>query len=137
MVSSCINWNKSFTNKGYGKRKYKKKTWRAHRAAWDEVFGEIPKGMCVLHKCDNRACVNIEHLFLGTVKDNNLDMIQKGRNNLYGAKKLSWEDVDFIRNSNSSRVQLASKFNVTVGTITNIKKYHTWRGNPIGGVVQN
>lgn len=51
----------------------------AHRASYKIYKGEIPKGMLVLHDCDNRLCVNPDHLFLGTHKDNTQDMIRKGR----------------------------------------------------------
>ena len=52
-----------------------------HRAAWMAVHGPIPEGMWVLHKCDTPACVNVEHLFLGTPTDNIKDMMAKGRAN--------------------------------------------------------
>lgn len=51
----------------------------AHRFSWLLNFGDIPKGMCVLHRCDNSLCVNPKHLFLGTQRDNVLDMFAKGR----------------------------------------------------------
>lgn len=52
---------------------------RAHRAAWELFCEPIPVGMSVLHRCDNRLCVRLDHLFLGTQKDNMRDMAQKGR----------------------------------------------------------
>lgn len=78
-MSTCKLWPKSCTPQGYGKLQVNGVTLLAHRVAWEEEYGPIPKGMCVLHHCDNPPCVNTEHLFLGTYLDNNRDMWAKGR----------------------------------------------------------
>lgn len=50
-----------------------------HRQAWENCYGKIPENMRVLHKCDIPTCVNVDHLFLGTQKDNVADCVTKGR----------------------------------------------------------
>jgi len=52
---------------------------KAHRVAWELEHGQIPDGLCILHRCDNRPCCNVDHLFIGTVDDNNKDRAAKGR----------------------------------------------------------
>lgn len=64
---------------GYGKFCWNRHCNSAHRFAWISVFGEIPSGLFVCHKCDNRTCQNPSHLWLGTAADNNRDMFRKGR----------------------------------------------------------
>lgn len=78
--NECWEWNKYCFESGYGQFSIKSKATRAHRFGW-EFFNKksIPKGMFVLHKCDNRKCQNPNHLFIGSQRDNVLDMINKGR----------------------------------------------------------
>lgn len=79
--SSCWEWKAGTFSFGYGKFGLAGRTRRAHQVAWELVKGPIPSGKCVLHTCDNPACVNVRHLYLGTKKDNALDREVRGRGN--------------------------------------------------------
>ena len=79
--TGCWEWQgtRNKSGKGYGHLKIKGRTVSAHRVSFSTFKHEIPKGMLVCHKCDNPTCINPEHLFLGTPKDNVLDRDIKGR----------------------------------------------------------
>jgi hypothetical protein len=79
-VGACAEWTGSRHPDGYGQMSVDNKTRRASRLAWEMVHGPIPKGLCVCHKCDNPACVEPSHLWLGTKAQNWDDMRRKGRN---------------------------------------------------------
>ncbi len=129
-ATGCILWTGLRDRKGYGLIHISdggiKSNKQAHRLAWEIAHGEIPSGLCVLHKCDNPPCVNIEHLFIGTTLDNSRDMVAKGR---CWKSKLTPGQVREIRIKAQPGVMmktLAKEYGVTPGTISNIVHKKTW-----------
>lgn len=130
----CWIWVGTYDKGGYGR--FGSQTKPAHRAMWEMLFGEIENGMHILHKCDNRGCVNPLHLFLGTNYDNIQDKWAKGRGvvpGLYGENhgmaKLTNEEVRKLREKHSTGRyllrELASEFGINEGHVSAIVNYKT------------
>ena len=134
--SSCWLWLGSVRSSGYG---YFRRTENgivvrksAHRYFYTEYKGEIPEGLYILHTCDNPLCVNPEHLYAGTAKQNAQDregrqrgQHVKGENQ--GSSKLTDQDILNIRASSDSQRKLAKQYNVSQHTIWCIVNHITWR----------
>lgn len=114
---------------------YKNGSIAVHRASYMVWKGEIPKGMYVLHKCDNRACINPEHLFLGTHIDNMNDMKKKNRQHKrpgqsHHVNKLKNKDVLEIRrlwkSGKETQSSLSKKYYVSIACIHNVVKRKSW-----------
>ena len=132
--SGCWLWlGMQQYGKLYGIFCWKNKNIKAHRASWEIYRGPIPDGIHVLHKCDVPSCVNPDHLFLGTQRDNVEDCHRKGRNNsLKGERqhlaKLTADIVIEIRASSGSTLEeLGHKYGVTKSTIGRVLSRKTWK----------
>ena len=106
-----------------------------HRLSWFLANGPIPYGLHVLHKCDVRSCVNPDHLFIGTAKDNIRDMMAKGRRvwqygERNGAHKLTERDVVDILTDRISTQEAMDTFSVTDGCIRAIQTGKRWKHVP-------
>ena len=107
------------------------KTQRMHRYIYEQNFGKIPAGLVVRHKCDNRACINPEHLEIGTVADNNMDRNLRDRQmrgvNQRLAKLNDEKAKEIFLDDITPRSVLAKKFGVKQSQIWCIKNRITWK----------
>lgn len=134
-TGDCWEWMAGKFTAGYGTFYMDGRSRYAHRVSYLLSKGNLDDDMLVCHKCDNRSCVNPDHLFLGTHLDNHRDKERKGRGNqVRGEKhymaKLTEKDVLTIRASKGRVMQkdLASKFNIHPTTISHIWRGITWNG---------
>lgn len=134
--TGCIEWTAKRNHNGYGIMLVTgsgDKKILTHRVAWEIANGPIPAGMYVLHRCDNPPCVNIEHLFLGTLADNNRDKYEKGRcprGERCGKSNLTDDDIREIRRlyetGSLSQQAIAEQFGIVQQSVHKIVAHKRW-----------
>lgn len=132
-AGGCAEWTAATDPNGYGEFHHNGHVKRAHRVAWEIASGRpIPHGMMVLHRCDNRRCVNWQHLFIGTHQDNMADMQAKGRKaSVRGPNnpraKLEPEQVAAVKADPRPQRVIARDFGISKSQVGNIKRGEQWR----------
>ena len=132
--NGCLEWGGHRNRWGYGKIGIgRNTTFTVHRVVWELLHGKIPCGLFVLHKCDNPPCVDPNHLFLGTAKENTLDAVRKGRmarGERASQSKLTPDQVREIRRIYASGGigchTLAKQFSVSPPSIHSIVRKKNW-----------
>ena len=122
----CWNWLASYRG-FYGQFWVNGNMIKSHRYAYEIIFGKIPEGMCVLHKCDNPKCCNPEHLFLGTQEDNIHDACIKVR----GHFRLNWRKVNEVRElyktGKYTQRQLVKLLSISLSNVSKIISNKIWK----------
>lgn len=133
--NECWEWI-AHTQLGYGRFRQNNTMVQAHRFSWKFYYGPIPGELHVLHKCNNRKCVNPKHLFLGTDKDNALDKVSKNRQQKLvgvtnGRAKLTEKDILNIRKLYTQGIknqqELENMYNVINAHISRIIRRVVWK----------
>jgi len=132
--SGCWLWSSYCGSTGYGRFSSNNKMFWSHRVSWEIHKGKIPKGLCVLHKCDIPSCINPDHLFLGTQAENVKDCVKKGRHK-FGLmrgenqvnSKLTEKDILEIRKSSLTQTEIAKIYKIKQATVSGIKLRKSWK----------
>lgn len=124
--NGCLLWQATKVRGGYGVvRDGKMKL--AHRVAWELVNGDIPNGLHVCHRCDTPACVNPEHLFLGTRFDNLQDAVRKGRAGMHKLTLVQIAEIRKLYGAGEIQRSLATAFGISQANVSCIVTDKIWR----------
>lgn len=138
-TDECWNWKAGTQSKGYGSFGIGNgNTALAHRVAFELAFGENLEGLCVMHSCDNRICCNPNHLKLGSIADNNRDMISKGRQARgmqNGRSQLTYDNIISMRSDFQAKEEnlkeLSEEYGIHYNTARNTIHGKTWKDLPL------
>jgi hypothetical protein len=125
----CILWGGCRDINGYGRLVFRGRCLKAHRAAWELKHGPIQKGLHLCHHCDVPACINPEHLFLGTRADNIADMVAKGRQargERAGGAKLTTVLATKVLTAAGPQHEIAKRFGINQSQVSRIKRGERW-----------
>lgn len=115
-------WETPFIpSKAYPSLKTERRHVLVHRIAYEHYIGAIAPGLCVCHRCDNPRCHNPDHLFLGTYKDNVLDMVAKGRN---GKRPPSPHTQAVVERAHMRQVDIAEELGIDQSAVSAILRKH-------------
>lgn len=120
MPNGCLEWQGPIAPNGYGQTKWNRAYFSAHKFSWTLHRGNVQDGMLVLHKCDNKRCVDPEHLYIGTGQQNSADAIARGQiktGTQHALSKLTDAQIAEARNSAESIKGMAAKFGVHWATL--------------------
>jgi len=132
LYTGCKEWIGVLSRDGYGMCCYKAQRQRAHRLAFFTANPDADQGLLVLHKCDNRKCINVDHLYLGTCQDNSTDMVQRGRCNprrgihAHNAR-LNDEKAMAIFLDERTYAEIAMDYGIAATTVQGIKNRRLWK----------
>ena len=131
--SGCWLWMKDWGSRGYGQFEINGRMYLSHRISYSTYVGPIPHGAHVLHKCDNPACVNPDHLYLGTHRENMRDMSRRGRGKppLFLGEACPWarvtdEMVRKIRLEKRTSTLAAPDYGIAASTFNSIRRGEKW-----------
>lgn len=127
--SGCLIWLGAASSTGYGSIGIDGRRHNTHRLAWMFAHGPIPDGLLVLHKCDVRSCVNVNHLYLGTARQNLLDRYERNQSNQgerHSSAKLKESDVLKILKDERPYKFIATEYGVSESHISGLKTGKFW-----------
>ncbi len=138
--NNCFEWQLACDKNGYGISNYinnenKTRSWKVHRLIWHILVGEIPEKLLVCHACDNPKCFNVNHLFIGSPKENSQDREKKGRGRIQLGELnvmscLSEIEVLLIRKKYSEGMRICDlviEFKRNQATISKIVHRNRWK----------